>query len=934
MKHWSPRITQRLLALLLLFTLLFSSGSPQPAQAQRNNPNQQARLLLAQMTPEERVGQLFLVTFTGEDVGPDTPIYDLLVNRHVGGVVLSRANNNFSGPEDTPRTTYQLIRNLQTNQWQASLTENSASPRFIPLFIGISQEGGLSPNDQILNGLTPLPSQMAIGATWDPQQAQQVGQVLGHELSSLGFNLLLGPSLDVLSNPQNQGSLDLGTRTFGGDPYWVGRMGQAYIAGVHQGSNSRIAVIGKHFPGRGSTDRPAEEEVPTVRKSLEQLKQIELAPFFAVTGNAPDSASTSDGLLVSHIRYQGFQGNIRAITPPVSFDRSALSQLMALEPLANWRQNNLGLIVSDNLGSPSVRRFYDPTGQNFDARQVARNAFLAGSDLLYADNLQASNDPDSYTTIIRTLEFFTQKYREDTAFAQQVDASVERILTLKYRLYSLFTLQSVQPSEDALSTLGSSQTVTFNTARQSVTLINPDPNELAARLPQPPQVRDRIVFITDNREARQCSTCPEQSILSTNALSNAVLRLYGPQASGEIVSSRLFNYNFVQLKELLNNPINQPELQEQLQFANWMIFSIADANAAQTLSQFLSKRPDLIGNKRIIVFSFDAPYFLDATDISTLTAYYSLYSKGPDFVDVAARILFQEISPEGNLPVSVAGVGYDLITATSPNPTQVIPLYLDMPTPQVTLQPTATLNPIATLEPLTPSPTPAPSFRVGDTLPLRTGIILDHNNNPVPDGTVVRFLFTIGGETGSIPQIETTTINGVARASYRINTTGNLEIRVVSDPATISQTLRLEINENSAAFITAIAPTPLPTETPTPSPSPTLTPNTTPTPAPPPPLMPGIGDWLLIVLLVWGGSALIFWVGQHNLSIRWGIRWGALSVIGGMTTYALLVLLLPKDSTWYEEKGLLAAMVLTVLGMLCGWLLGWIWQQQNRPNSH
>ncbi len=919
--------------LLLLFTLLLSLLPAQPVQAQINDPRQQAAQLLSQMTPEERVGQLFLVSFEGQETGSDTQIYDLLVNRHIGGVVLSRTANNFSGPTDTPRTTYNLIRTLQETQWQAAQAEASLSPRYIPLLIGISQEGDPSASNAILSGLTPLPSPMAIGATWNPEEAQRTGQVLGQELSAMGFNLLLGPSLDVLDNPQIQGGLTLGTRSFGGDPYWVGRMGQSYIAGLHQGSNNRLAVISKHFPGRGSTDRPAEEEVPTVRKSLEQLKQIELAPFFAITGNSPDPASTSDGLLVSHIRYQGFQGNIRAITPPVSFDRSALSQLMALEPLAAWRQNNPGLIVSDNLSSPAVRRFYDPGSENFDARQVARNAFLAGSDLLYVGSLQASNDTDSYTTIVRTLEFFTQKYREDAAFAQQVDASVERILTLKYRLYGLFNLQTVLPDEAGLSALGNSRTVSFNTARQSVTLINPDPGELAARLPQPPQVRDRMVFITDSIAARQCSTCSEEPILAADALSSTILRLYGPQASGEIVSSRLMNYTFNDLKELLNDPSNRPELQTDLQLANWIVFSIASPNAAPVLSQFLSQRPELLANKRTILFSFDAPYLLDATDISAMTAFYGLYSKGPDFVDVAARILFQETSPAGHLPVSVSGVGYDLITATSPDPQQIIPLYLDVPGPQPTIQPTtspvSTLNPIATLEPITPSPTPAPSFRVGDTLPLRTGIILDRNHNPVPDGTVVRFLFTIGGETGSIPQIETITSSGVARASYRINTIGNLEIRVISDPAFISQTLQLEITEGSPAFITAIAPTPAPTETPTPTLSPTPTPTLTPTAPPLPPGMPGALDWLVVTLLVWSSAALIFWVGKSSISLRWGIRWGALAATGGMATYTFLLLVLPPTSTWYDEKGLPAALLLSGLGMLCGWLLGWIWQQQS-----
>ena len=57
----------------------------------------------------------------------------------------------------------------------------------------------------------------------------------------------------------------------------------------------------------------------------------------------------------------------------------------------------------------------------------------------------------------------------------------------------------------------------------------------------------------------------------------------------------------------------------------------------------------------------NAPYYYDATDISAFTAYYGLYSKLPGFIEVAARILFQEISPQGNSPVSIPGVAYELI---------------------------------------------------------------------------------------------------------------------------------------------------------------------------------------------------------------------------------------------------------------------------------
>ena len=54
----------------------------------------------------------------------------------------------------------------------------------------------------------------------------------------------------------------------------------------------------------------------------------------------------------------------------------------------------------------------------------------------------------------------------------------------------------------------------------------------------------------------------------------------------------------------------------------------------------------------VILFSFGAPYYFDTTTISKFTAYFALYSKQPQFVDVASRLLFQELSPTGAAPVS------------------------------------------------------------------------------------------------------------------------------------------------------------------------------------------------------------------------------------------------------------------------------------------
>jgi len=332
----------------------------------------------------------------------------------------------------------------------------------------------------LFRSLTALPNPMAIGATWNTDLAHQVGTVLGSELSALGFNLYLGPSLDVVEAPNPAAVIDLGPRVFGGDPFWVGQLGKAYISGLHAGSNERMMVVAKHFPGRGDSDRSPEEEVATVRKSLEQLKQVELPPFFSVT-NSTNPAELADGLLVSHIRYQGFQGNIRATTRPVSLDESALSAIISLPEFATWHGNG-GLIVSDALGSQAVRDFYSQSGENFLPRTVARDAFLAGNDLLDLGNI-TSGDPkeDTYTATLGILDFFAQQYRTDRTFAKRVDEAATRILAEKFRMYGDFALSNVLTPDSDLTKIGSSQETVSEVARSSATLINPAPQDLRDR---------------------------------------------------------------------------------------------------------------------------------------------------------------------------------------------------------------------------------------------------------------------------------------------------------------------------------------------------------------------------------------------------------------------------------------------------------------------
>jgi beta-N-acetylhexosaminidase len=925
MRFWSRFWTACLLVALIAVLPLSALKSARSA-AQQDDPRQKAKAMLAKMTPEERVGQLFLITFYGNNFDETAQIYDLIANRHIGGVVLQRSNDNFSLSINTTAQAYQLISALQKTEWDASQRfvttagGTQYSPQYIPLSVGISQEGDDYPSDQIINGITPLPSQMAIGATWNPSQAETVGAAMGKELAALGINLYFGPSLDVLDQPQMETGENMGVRTFGGDPYWVGKMGQAYISGLHQGSDGRMMVIAKHFPGRGSSDRALDEEIPTVRKSLEQLKQIELAPFFSTTGSAVLENMIADGLLVSHIRYQGFQGNIRSTTRPVSSDPAALELILKLPAFSMWRENG-GLMISDNLGTQAVRRFYDPSGLAFDARTAAREAFLAGNDVLLLDRFISTNDPDSYTTILRTLEIFAQKYREDDAFAQRVDISVERVLTLKYRLYPEFELDKVTPAQEELVGVGQSQQVTFDIARRSVTLISPSLAELPSVLPRPPELRDRMVFLTDVQYGRQCANCPDQVALPVDALQSAVLRFYGPRAGGMISQSLMSSYPFSDLAKYLNGAADLEPLDADLKAADWVIVSMLKPNAAQPDSlafrRLLRERPDLLRNKKVIVFAFNAPYYLDATDISKLTAYFGMYSKTPPFVDVAARILFQELVPAGASPVSIAGVGYDLIQVTSPDPTQNIPLFIDLPA--------SAAQPVRT----TQEPTPAPIFEIGDLVSLRTGVIYDQNNNPVPDGTPFRFHFNVISQDSSTQQqVDTETIDGVSRAVYRIERSGVLEIHVSSDQGARSNLLRLD---TLSGGVTVVPPTPLPTETlaPTPTATPTVTPTAT-VALPPPPTVE-MTDWFFVLLMITISAVSISWFGVRQAIARWGLRWALCGVIGGLLAYTYIALGFPGSQDLLTQRGTAGVLMVTLMGMLVGWGVGLLWRQLAGP---
>ncbi len=827
-----------------------AASTPAPTTRSEADTEALVQAILARLTPEQRVGQLFLITFVGADTGPNSAIARLVRDWQVGGVVLTPFNGNFSNEGETGAAVTRLTNDLQTYALgdtgaQIVQPDGTLNPTLgeggipgLPLLVAINQEGNDLPYNSLNQGFTAIPNNLAIGATWAPENARSIGQVVGRELAAVGINLLLGPSLDVLDNPRPELKGYPGSRTFGGDAYWVAQMGKAFISGVHEGSNGRVATVAKHFPGQGASDRRPDVEVATVQKPLVSLQQTELVPFAAVTEAADVITGTTDALMTSHVRYKGFQENPRQLTPPISL-APELQTIMG--GFKNWRERG-GLLVSDSLGVRALKRYYQAyEPERFPSRRVAQEAFVAGNDLLFLAQFDRDGIWEQQLANMEdAIGFFRQKYVEDPAFRARVDASTARILRLKLRIYPDLTWKETQrPVEGLPSVLNQGNDLVTKVARDALTLIYPGATELADRLPSAPLAADRILIFTDDRPLADCANCPPRPSIPTDALEQIALRLYGPEASDQVRPDLIDSAGFSELDTLLRQGADLAsvapeqrlaedrfvELNGLINGANWIVFAMQDVDqealpSSGALRRFLDQRADILRDKKFIVFAFDAPYFLSDTEIGKLTAYYGLYSKIDPFLETAVRALFRELSPAGKLPVSVTGVNYDLSRQLEPDPARRFPLAL--------LDPSVDGAGAGEID----TSTGSLDLAVGDSIVLRAGPVRDRNGNIVPDGTQVEFRFQDQQAGIELPRRQASTVRGLATAPLVIERPGSLLLSATAGDGAPSDVLLLTVGSETGALVATATPTITPTFTPPPPPPPPPPPHPPPHPHP------------------------------------------------------------------------------------------------------
>lgn len=109
------------------------------------------------------------------------------------------------------------------------------APLGIPALTRVDASGGLRGD----RGVTAFPVPLALAATFDPALAGAYGQAIGEEARAKGWNVILGPTVDIARDPRS-GRLP---EAYGEEPLLSAELGTAVTKGM-QGAH--LIAMGKH----------------------------------------------------------------------------------------------------------------------------------------------------------------------------------------------------------------------------------------------------------------------------------------------------------------------------------------------------------------------------------------------------------------------------------------------------------------------------------------------------------------------------------------------------------------------------------------------------------------------------------------------------------------------------------------------------------------
>lgn len=290
------------------------------------------------------IGQMFLVGFSGLEVGNDHWITRAIAEEQLGGVILfDRSVRGDVQNISTPAQLKSLVESLQQH------TENT-------ILVSVDQEGGMVCRLKERDGFQPCMSaarlaELGVAAT------RKESSTMASMLADFGINLNFSPVVDLNRNPENPiiGKFD---RSFGADPVEVVELAAASIDGHHQHG---VACCLKHFPGHGSSSADSHLGFVDISKSW---SAVELQPFRQLV-----ASGYCDGIMTAHVIHRGLDDS----GVPATLSPDILTGLLRKE--IGFK----GVTFSDDLQMRAIRN-------GWDYKTAVQRAVLAGVDILVVGN--------------------------------------------------------------------------------------------------------------------------------------------------------------------------------------------------------------------------------------------------------------------------------------------------------------------------------------------------------------------------------------------------------------------------------------------------------------------------------------------------------------------------------------------------------------------
>ena len=334
------------------------------------------------------IGQMVLMGFKGNSLNSAwfQTMQEQAKNGEITGVLYLRRNVT---DEDTVAVMNAVLQ---------SMVEGKP-----PLLIALDQEGGRVQRLKSKNGFTEIASPQKIAESRTPLEAEELYANLAAGLKNWGFNLNLGPVVDLNINPDNPVIGRLG-RSFSAKSDVVVDYSAAFINGHRQ---HQILTALKHFPGHGSSQADSHKGFVDVSDSW---KKTELDPYRQLL-----RAGKVDMVMSAHVRNTQLQAQEDRF--PATLSPTVIKQVL---------RDQLGfdgVVISDDMQMGAIRKNY-----GFDEAVVA--AVKAGHDILVFAN---DKNPD-ITIPGKVIDLLARQARKDPALLRDIEAAHARILALKAKI--------------------------------------------------------------------------------------------------------------------------------------------------------------------------------------------------------------------------------------------------------------------------------------------------------------------------------------------------------------------------------------------------------------------------------------------------------------------------------------------------------------------